>query len=60
MIFPNEIVDEVYQLVHLYNQSIVDIEYLLQYNKQEIDLIVLYIDPNHDNVPKNHDVMNDI
>lgn len=60
MICPNEIVDEVFQLEYLYNQWIVDIEYPLPYNKQEIDLIGLCIDPNHDNVPKNHDVMNDI
>jgi hypothetical protein len=60
MIFLNEIVDGVYQLKHLYTQSVVDIEHQLQYNKQEIDLIVLYMDPNHNDVPMNHDVMNDI
>ncbi len=60
MIFLDEIVDEVVQLELLYNQLLVDIEYQLQYNKQEIDLIVLYIDPNHDDIPKNHGVMNEI
>ncbi len=52
--------DEVFQLAYLYNQLLVDIEYQLQYNKLKIDLIVLYMVPNHDDIPMNHDVMNDI
>ena len=60
MIFPDEIADEVDQLELLDNQWLVDIEHLLRYNTQEIDPIVLYIDPNHGNGPRNHDVTNDI
>lgn len=60
MIFQDGIVDEVVQLVLLDNQWLVDIEHQLQCSKQEIDPIDLYIDPNHDNVPKNHGAMNDI
>ena len=45
---------------NLCNQLLVGIEHPIQYNKQGIDPVDPYIDPNHDNVPKNHDVMNDI
>lgn len=59
MIFPHKIVDEVYRSKLRYNQLFVEIECQLQYNRLKIDLVVLYILPNHDDGPMNHDEMND-
>ena len=58
MIFLDKIVDEVHQLELHYNLLLVDSEHQLQYNKREIDLIVLCMDPNHHDIPINYDDMN--